>query len=95
MTCPVTEKSGICVNFLLYTIKEKTMVDKIGNMSVGAFVAIMVTTAVILIASLLMLTRRRKSSYVRFFDEPNKTHIPFTGLVPGPHREYDNTYRTF
>ncbi|AEO98175.1 hypothetical protein EPVG_00310 [Emiliania huxleyi virus 201] len=70
------------------------MADKIGNLSVGAFVAIMVTTAVILIASLWMLTRRRKSSYVRFYDEPvqRQSHA---GLVPGPHRENDNTYRTF
>ena len=86
----MTEKSGICVNFLLYTIKEKTMADKIGNVSVGVFVAIMVATAVFLIVSLQMLTRRRKSSYVRFFDEKNH-HNPYPGLVPGPLRGSNNT----
>ncbi|AEP15331.1 hypothetical protein EOVG_00394 [Emiliania huxleyi virus 88] len=70
------------------------MADKIGKMSVGAFVAIMVATAVILIVSLWMLTRRRKSSYVRFFDEKNH-YMPNAGLVPGTYREYDNTNLTF
>ena len=66
------------------------MADKIGNVSVGVFVAIMVATAVFLIVSLQMLTRRRKSSYVRFFDEKNH-HNPYPGLVPGPLRGSNNT----
>lgn len=56
------------------------MAEKIGNMPVGAFIALMVTIAVILAGSIFLLTRRRRGSYVLLRDEPSRTQ--YEGLMP-------------
>ncbi len=63
-------------------MKETNMAEKIGNMTIGAFIALMVAIAVILVGSILMLTRRRRGSYVQLMDPIQTSRTRNAGLMP-------------